>query len=459
MKILFSNIPWFDGKDNFFGLPVKRGGVRSGSRWPMTSKIINPLNLFKKPLYFRDYRIPYAYYPAPFFLMSTASFVQEKFKNYQVKIRDSIVRRESLDNFFSFLLKENFDLIFIETSSNSWTNDLSIVNKISEKFPKIKIAICGTISNEEINEIQNIKNVVATIKGEFEKNALKVVNGETGILDYDFMTKEEMNSSPAPMWDEEVATWYYDMNPRGGDHPRMHVLASRGCPYKCIFCVWPSVLTGNDPDGDKPRKVRYYNSEYLEPYIRKSIKKYNFKSVYFDDDTFNLGTSQTLKMCEMMKKINIPWYAMCRADTIDLSVWKIMKESGCKGVKIGVESGDQYVVDKIINKHLDLELTKKMVKHCVSIGMSVHGTFTLGHPGETEEQQYKTLKFIKETPFTSYQISGASALSNAPLKNLENKLLKSYSGAKIDENYDFHTDGNKKWKEIAKKLRVSKPLI
>ncbi len=76
MKILFSNIPWFDGKDNFFGLPVKRGGVRSGSRWPMTSKIINPLNLFKKPLYFRDYRIPYAYYPAPFFLMSTASFVQ-----------------------------------------------------------------------------------------------------------------------------------------------------------------------------------------------------------------------------------------------------------------------------------------------------------------------------------------------------------------------------------------------
>ena len=142
-----------------------------------------------------------------------------------------------------------------------------------------------------------------------------------------------------------------------------------------------------------------------------------------------------------------------------VEIWEIMKESGCKGVKIGVESGDQYVVDKIINKHLDLELTKKMVNHCVSIGMSVHGTFTLGHPGETEEQQYKTLKFIKETPFTSYQISGASALSNTPLKNLESRLLKNYSGAKIDENYDFHTDGNKKWKDIAKKLRVSKPLI
>ena len=119
-------------------------------------------------------------------------------------------------------------------------------------------------------------------------------------------------------------------------------------------------------------------------------------------------------MCEMMKELNIPWYAMCRADTVSLNVWDKMKRKWLPSVKIGVESGDQYVVDKIVNKHLDLELTKKMVKHCVSIGLSVHGTFTLGHPGETEEQQYKTLKFIKDTPFYLFhQISGASrALAN-----------------------------------------------
>ena len=178
-------------------------------------------------------------------------------KNYEVKIRDSIVRRETLSNFFKYLSKENFDMIFIETSSNSWKNDTQIIKEISEKFPNLKIAICGTISNEEINEIIENKNVVAVIKGEFEKNALKIVDGQKGqkgILDFDFMTKEEMNNAPAPLWDKEVANWYYDMNPRG-DHPRMHVLASRGCHYKCIFCVWPSVLTGNDPDGDKPRKV------------------------------------------------------------------------------------------------------------------------------------------------------------------------------------------------------------
>ena len=459
MKILFSNIPWFDGKDNFFGFPVKRGGVRSGSRWPLTYKILNPLPFIKKPIYFKDYRIPYAYYPAPFFLMSCASYIEKNFKNSEVKLRDSIVRRETLDQFLSYLKREDFDLIFIESSSNSWKNDEYIIRKISENFKKLRIAVCGTLSDNEVEDSMKLNNVVASIKGEFEKNALKVVNGATGIIDYDFMTKEEMNNAPVPKWDEEVANWYYDMNPRGGDHPRMHVLASRGCPYKCIFCVWPSVLTGNDPYGDKPRKVRYYTPEFLEPYITESIKKHGFKSVYFDDDTFNLGSAQTLRLCKMMKKINIPWYAMCRADTISLDIWKVMKDSGCKGVKIGVESGDQYVVDKIINKHLDLEQTKKMVKHCVSLGMTVHGTFTIGHPGETEAQMLKTLEYIKSTPFTSTQISGTSAVSNTPIKNLEKKLLKNYSGAKIDDNYIHHNDGNKKWRELSKKLRVSKPLV
>ena len=40
---------------------------------------------------------------------------------------------------------------------------------------------------------------------------------------------------------------------------------------------------------------------------------------------------------------------MCRADTCKKETWKIMKDNGCKGVKIGIESGSQYVVDKIVD--------------------------------------------------------------------------------------------------------------
>ena len=48
-----------------------------------------------------------------------------------------------------------------------------------------------------------------------------------------------------------------------------------------------------------------------------------------------------------MSKFDIPWFAMCRADTSKKETWKKMSDNGCQGVKLGVESGSQVVVDKI----------------------------------------------------------------------------------------------------------------
>ena len=95
-----------------------------------------------------------------------------------------------------------------------------------------------------------------------------------------------------------------------------------------------------------------------------------------------------------MNDFKIPWFAMCRADSIRKETWKIMYDSGCQGVKIGVESGSQYVVDKIVNKHLDLNYTKEIVQYIKSLGMSVHGTFTYGLPGETKANMLETKKYI-----------------------------------------------------------------
>ena len=89
------------------------------------------------------------------------------------------------------------------------------------------------------------------------------------------------------------------------------------------------------------------------------VGRYSFNTIYFDDDTFNLGNRHVLNMCEVMRKINKPWAAMCRADTIKMETWKVMKDSGCFGVKLGFESGNQFVVDKIVNKHLDLGILIK----------------------------------------------------------------------------------------------------
>jgi radical SAM superfamily enzyme YgiQ (UPF0313 family) len=258
------------------------------------------------------------------------------------------------------------------------------------------------------------------------------------------------------MYDEPVATAYYDRNPRGGKLPQAQVWASRGCPYKCIFCVWPAAMTGNDPTGEGKRAVRHYSARTLEPFLRHLVEKYKYRSIYFDDDTFNLGNQHTIEMSEMMARIGLPWSAMCRADTIRMETWQIMNKNGCFGVKLGFESGNQYVVDKIVNKHLDLKYAAGVVHHLRKLGMAVHGTFTIGLPGETPEQMRQTIRFAHELPLNSRQISGTAEIEGTPLHSLRKSgSLSKYEGAAMDENYNRQVDGNKKAQALALGLQRS----
>jgi hypothetical protein len=229
----------------------------------------------------------------------------------------------------------------------------------------------------------------------------------------------------------------------------------------CSFCVWPATMTGNDPDGMSRRTVRHYSAEYMEAFLTYRIavaKKAGtpIRSIYLDDDTFNLGDRHTLAMCAVMKKIGLPWSAMCRADTVKRETWQVMKDSGCFGVKIGFESGSQYVIDHIVNKNLDLKKAEETAKYLRSIGLTVHGTFTVGLPGETQEQAQETRDFIarlrREGTLNTHQLSGTAEIEGTPLHTLrERGHLDKYPGAKLDGNYTASPDGQKKIEEMAAK--------
>lgn len=220
--------------------------------------------------------------------------------------------------------------------------------------------------------------------------------------------------------------------------------------HNCCFCVFPAVMTGNDPDGTKTRKVRFYSPAYMEDYLSRQVAEFGFKSIYMDDDTFNLSDRHTIGMCEVMKRIGLPWSAMCRADTIKPETWGLMKESGCFGVKVGVESGNQQVLDTIVNKRLDLDDVRSTVTLLKKLGMSVHGTFTFGLPGETREQMQDTKRFIASLPLDSLQESGTACIEGTPLHTLEKVgKLKAYPGAEINDDYRRESDGAQKIARMA----------
>ena len=448
MSILFSNPPWWEGKESRGFLKKKRWrrGVRAGSRWPFTYLgRCTP-----------DNARAHDYIPYPFFLGYATTYVANKIGKDKVFFRDSIALSESYNSFYKYLdsIHDKIEYFLIESATPSWDHDYNLIKEIKKKYPNLKIVVAGPISTSDEKWDSDI--VHAIIKGEYEKNIIKVLEGQTGLINHDLLTKDEMNDAPIPYYDNMIYDKYFDGNPIPMNelHPQAHIWSSRGCPFKCIFCVWPAAMTGNDPTGDGKRSVRQYTPDYIDNLLTELTGRYKFEAIYFDDDTFNIGNRHTENMSALMGKFKIPWFAMCRADTSKKETWKKMADSGCKGVKIGVESGSQVVVDKIVNKHLDLKYVSEIVTYIRSLDMSVHGTFTYGLPGETKEDMIQTKRFINSTKFSTVQESGTAEIEGTPLHTLINaKKLTTYPSAIADENYDRQKDGGKKWQSLVKDLQ------
>ncbi len=356
---------------------------------------------------------------------------------------------KSYERYYAYLRQTRFDYIVIESASPSWEHDRTVIMEIKRLQPAARIVVTGPITSMG-NALLDAAPVHACVRGEYEKGVTRVIEGADGVIDFDLLTLQEMNNAPFPYYDEVIAHRYFDYNPKGQQAPHAQVWSSRGCPFKCIFCVWPATMTGNDPDGSGKRSVRHYSADYMEAFLTELVQKYRYRSIYFDDDTFNLGDKHVERMCAVMRKIGLPWSAMCRADTSRMDLWREMKESGCFGVKIGFESGNQSVVDNIVNKRLNLDYARDVVAELKRIGMTVHGTFTYGLPGETTEQMMDTKRYRESLGLDTCQELGCAEIEGTPLHSLATQSsLEKYSGAKLDDSYLRETDGRVKFDKIS----------
>lgn len=429
MKIIFSNPPWFEVEDN----GIIRAGIRAGSRWPFTMRTRS------RP----DRPVLGEYLPAPMFMQYAAGYAKAH-TGAEVIIRDSIARRESYQSWVDWISIQRPDFVVVESATPSWEHDMQCVGLIKQAVPSAHVIITGTITTTHGKEIAAAGH--SAVKGEYEKGVVRIVNGERGVIEHDMLTEAEMNAAPFPMVDEAVALAYWDPCPSGQVFPHLQLWASRGCVYKCCFCAWPAVMTGNDPDGLSKRSARFYSEQYLEGYIRHRLSiNPELRSIYFDGDTENLGDKQTLAICAVMKRIGLPWTAMCRADTVKLETWNAMKESGCVGVKLGMESGSQRVIDKIVNKHLNLaKVESTILPHLKSIGLHVHTTWTVGLPGETPDERKMTEDTIQRLYAAgltqTHQLSGTATIEGTPLDAIsKGEALKAYPGA---DNRGFLVTGD-----------------
>lgn len=395
MKTFLGNAPWRKGE---------RMGVRAGSRWPFTidPKNCNPSNS----------KIP-GYLPFPFFLAYAASMLEANSK--EVKLVDGIAEGMTRDEFMSCVNNYKADVVVLETSTPSIDVDLEMARDIKERAGS-KIVLCGPHVSALYYDTMQHEFVDYIMVGEYEYTLLDLVDHlEKGKsledvkgLVYRENGRVRVNERRPLIEDLDMLPWparhflpMYNYNDSfaGMLIPNVQMMASRGCPYGCTFCLWPKVMYAS-------RRHRARDPVKVVDEMEWLIEKYKFKSVYFDDDTFNIGKTRVIALADEIRKrgIDVPWSIMASAQPMDKEMLEAMKRAGLVSLKYGAESGNQEML-KRINKGLDLNKLKSMVKLTKELGIKVHLTFTFGLPGETWETVNQTIRFALETDPDSLQFS------------------------------------------------------
>ncbi|MEK0368728.1 MAG: radical SAM protein [Nitrosopumilus sp.] len=405
MNVLFVNPPFVDKVNG-----VMRYGCRAGSRWPWSSAH----NL-------SDYA------PFPFFMAYAASFL-EKY-GVQVGMYDSVAIREiNYDSFYRNVREMHPEIIVIETSSPTIHIDLQVAKKLSEILPKSEIALSGPHSSVFAEELIKLPYIRYVLKGEYEINSLEMwKTRRSGI--YECTLIKDIDSSPYPYRDPKVIAKYWDQAART-PRPQLAVCASRGCPFKCTFCMWMAVMYRGMHRLRDPKKV-------VEE-VRYCVSEFGARSILFDDDSFNIGTDRISTLCDELKTIGIPWTMMGRLDTSPLWLFDKMIDCGCASMKFGVETFSSKL-QKNIKKGLAPKTSKKVLMHFSKKHprYPVKISMIRNLPGETEEDRQLDVRILKEIGFDNtaslrYQVVNCIPFPGTELYNKlvvlgHEKLLRDFS--------------------------------
>ncbi len=201
-----------------------------------------------------------------------------------------------------------------------------------------------------------------------------------------------LEQMPMPAWNHFRLDRYTNLQPTVDqvDGPSLPILTSRGCPYRCSYCSQIG-----------PRRWRARSVDSVVAEWRWLVRDVGAAEIGVLDDSFNIDRERVLDICERLvdEGLNsVPWIMIngIRANLADEEVLGAMKRAGCLRAAFGVESGNQEILDTVVDKHLTLEQVRSAFKASRKVGLETIGFFIIGLPGETEETMDDTIRFACE---------------------------------------------------------------
>lgn len=170
----------------------------------------------------------------------------------------------------------------------------------------------------------------------------------------------------------------------------MTMLIMRGCPYNCHYCC-NSILMNLYPE--KKDYFRVPPVDFAIELIKHNLTfGKNIKGILFDDDLLCLKEDWFADFAEKYKaEINLPYTMNARVETLTEKTVDAMRTSGCRIVNIGVESGNQNVREKLLNRFYTNEQLIGAFARLKKAGVRTSTFNMMALPFETREQMLDTL--------------------------------------------------------------------
>jgi len=168
------------------------------------------------------------------------------------------------------------------------------------------------------------------------------------------------------------------------------LLTSRGCPFRCAFCI--NVVTKNI-------RWRCFSAARTVNEIER-ILKMGFDKIWFWDENFFTSKQRLQEILSLLEQKNLSFSAWAegranyvRNDYLDLNLLKRLRAAGFNRMGFGFESGSQKVLD-YLQKDITTEQILNAARQCYAAGIRISATFMTGIPKETTQDVRKTLTLI-----------------------------------------------------------------
>lgn len=311
-------------------------------------------------------------------------------------------------------LARDYELAVLHTSTPSFPNDARFAARLKEENPRIEIGMVG--AHVGVLPLQSLNGAPAVdwvTLGEFDYTCAEIAAGKPlpevqGIAYRDGEqiritaprpTIENMDALPnvVEVYKRDLTIENYFIGYL--QHPYVSLYTGRGCRSKCTFCLWPQTLGGH--------RYRVRSADSVEAEMA-AAKKYfpQVREFFFDDDTFTDDLPRAEEIARRLGRLGITWSCNAKAN-VPRKTLEILHANGLRLLLVGYESGNQQILNNI-KKGTRIDIAREFTRNCRELGITIHGTFILGLPGETPETIRETIRFACDIEPETIQVSLAA---------------------------------------------------